>query len=147
MDFLPSQERSLCHGPYGENSLCNDRGEALPRNHPKGPADQMCKNGAFGMIAGERFPAIIPKAPPISCASALSLPTPRSTADWWGLWDDPGEALPRYHRKANFPHRGHRKVIALVMAKSPSQSDFIIKRSDRYARHHCIVKADHPLCL
>ena len=44
------------------------------------------------------------------------------------------------HRKVKFPHRGHHKAIALAMAKSPLQSDFIVIRSDRYVRHHCTRK-------
>ena len=46
-----------------------------------GTADQLCKNGAFGMIPGECFPVIIPKASLISCASALAL-SPLAAPAW-----------------------------------------------------------------
>ena len=41
------------------------------------------------------------------------------------------------HRKGKFPHREHCKAIAFAITKNVSQSDFIAKRSNRYARHHC----------
>ena len=48
-----------------------------------------------------------------------------------------GRFLMICHCKVKFPHREHRKVIAFAIAKNASQSDFIAKRSDCYARHHC----------
>ena len=154
MDFLPSQERSLCNGPYGENSLCDDRRGALPHDHCKGLTCQLFQKTGFALLPGEHFPvsspkarpSAVPKGEPLGCSRRSASPRAAQSpffriADQRGLCDDRGGVLPRDHCKANFPHRGHRKTIALAMEKSPSQSDFIAKRSDRYARHHCIVQS------
>ena len=44
-------------------------------------------------------------------------------------------------RKAKIPHREHRKAIT----KSSSQSNFVTKQSNRYARHHCIAHIFLPV--
>ena len=35
--FCHRKSDPLCDGPYGENSLCDDRGGAFPHDHHKGP--------------------------------------------------------------------------------------------------------------